>query len=365
MGKKAQPPARQYGELSRDLADKLRRAIASGEIPVGAKLPSNRELAARSNVSTVTARMAVLRLSREGILEIRKNTGTYVKSLPLATIPWARRTPQRLGVILSPWDTEQTPAWDSKSSLSEILRYVSRNECQVMIFSYPQWRKLADQKPDDMIVQNNLDTLVWFYTGPQDVRFILELERLNFRQLILNRRTFGIRAAAILHDEEAMAGDIVGRMTENERRNLLILSASRDIQPYAERMDALQKQLEQYGCYNPDSVLILPEAKRTGCFPRWTRSVLESELLRLRPRVVVDFTGYINPLSKIPDSFYEQLAHPRFISIAPPSAWECRRDFHYTCYNPGQQSVNRMIRRFLETDTWDKTVRLPYIRKEV
>lgn len=356
----------QYGELSRALIQELRKSIAAGELPVGTKLPSNRQLAERASVSQVTARMAVLQLAREGILEVRKNSGTYVKSLPREIIAGGCRKSQRIGVILSPWDTENTPAWDSRGSLSEILKYVSRNECQIMIFSYAQWRKHEAENPDDIITRNNLDTLVWFYTGPHEVRFILELERLNFRQLILNRRTFGIKATAILHDENTMAEDIVARLTEAERNSLLLISASRDVQPYADRMNALQKQLEKYGCYDPDSVLILPEAKKEGNFPEWTRFVLERELDRIRPKTVIDFAGYINYLSKIPDSFHAKIGKAHFISTAPPTAWECRKNFHYTCYDPEQQSVNKAIRQFFEKGTWSRTtIRLPYIRKEI
>ncbi len=354
-----------YGELSRALIRDLRKAISAGEYPIGSKLPSNRELAKQKEVSQVTARMAVLQLVREGLLEVRKNCGTYVRSIPSGSIPEKAGKPSRIGVILSPWDSENTPAWDSKGSLSEILKYVSRNECQIMIFSYSQWRKYAEKTPEDLITRNNLDTLVWFYTGPHEVRFILELERLHFRQLILNRRTFGLQTAAILLDEEAMAEDIPEILTKEERSSLLVISASTDIQPYADRVGALRRQLEKNSPLQSDFLLILPEARPEGNFPEWTRLVLKNELERLRPKAVVDFVGYINYLSSFPDSFFAGIGNPRFISTAPPTAWECRKDFHYTCYDPEQQAVNKAIRQFFEKGAPDRTIHLPYIRKEI
>ena len=354
-----------YGELSRALIRDLRKAISAGEYPIGSKLPSNRELAKQKEVSQVTARMAVLQLVREGLLEVRKNCGTYVRSIPSGSIPEKAGKPSRIGVILSPWDSENTPAWDSKGSLSEILKYVSRNECQIMIFSYSQWRKYAEKTPEDLITRNNLDTLVWFYTGPHEVRFILGLERLHFRQLILNRRTFGLQTAAILLDEEAMAEDIPEILTKEERSSLLVISASTDIQPYADRVGALRRQLEKNSPLQSDFLLILPEARPEGNFPEWTRLVLKNELERLRPKAVVDFVGYINYLSSFPDSFFAGIGNPRFISTAPPTAWECRKDFHYTCYDPEQQAVNKAIRQFFEKGAPDRTIRLPYIRKEI
>lgn len=354
-----------YGELSRALIRDLRKAISAGEYPIGSKLPSNRELAKQKEVSQVTARMAVLQLVREGLLEVRKNCGTYVRGIPSGSIPEKAGKPSRIGGILSPWDSENTPAWDSKGSLSEILKYVSRNECQIMIFSYSQWRKYAEKTPEDLITRNNLDTQVWFYTGPHEVRFILELERLHFRQLILNRRTFGLQTAAILLDEEAMAEDIPEILTKEERSSLLVISASTDIQPYADRVGALRRQLEKNSPLQSDFLLILPEARPEGNFPEWTRLVLKNELERLRPKAVVDFVGYINYLSSFPDSFFAGIGNPRFISTAPPTAWECRKDFHYTCYDPEQQAVNKAIRQFFEKGAPDRTIRLPYIRKEI
>lgn len=354
-----------YGELSRALVRELWKAVDAGDYPPGGKLPSHRQLARESGVSQVTARMAVLQLVREGLLEVRKNCGTYVRNIPRGSISEPVGRPSRIGVILSPWDTENTPAWNSKGSLSEILRYVSRNECQIMIFSYSQWRKYAENAPEELITRNNLDTLVWFYTGPHEVRFILELERRRFRQLILNRRTFGLRASAILLDEEGLAEDIPHHLTEQECASLLVISASTDIQPYADRVGALKNRLGKTGLLPEDFLLILPEARPEGNFPEWTRLVLKSELERIRPKAIVDFAGYINFLSQFPDSFFRTIGNPRFISTAPPTAWTCRRDFHYTCYDPEQQSVNKAIRQFFEKGSPGRTVRLPYIRKEI
>ena len=55
-----------HGELAKSLADKLRFYIADTPVPVGGRLPSNREIARCANVSQVTARMAVMSLLRVG-----------------------------------------------------------------------------------------------------------------------------------------------------------------------------------------------------------------------------------------------------------------------------------------------------------
>lgn len=62
----------------RGVEDALRRGVAEGRIPAGAKLPSTRELALELGVSRGTVTSAVEDLIADGLLETRPRTGTYV-----------------------------------------------------------------------------------------------------------------------------------------------------------------------------------------------------------------------------------------------------------------------------------------------
>lgn len=64
--------------LYRQIADQLRAAIQSGEYPVGAKLPTERELAASLGVSRPSVREALIALEVEGLVEVRISTGIFV-----------------------------------------------------------------------------------------------------------------------------------------------------------------------------------------------------------------------------------------------------------------------------------------------
>jgi GntR family transcriptional regulator len=54
--------------------------ILSGEFPVGAKLPSEEELIREFGVSRTTIRVTIQNLKLQGLLEIRRGRGTFVKS---------------------------------------------------------------------------------------------------------------------------------------------------------------------------------------------------------------------------------------------------------------------------------------------
>jgi GntR family transcriptional regulator, transcriptional repressor for pyruvate dehydrogenase complex len=69
--------------LYQTVAQQIRALIESGEYPPGARLPGERDLAQRFNVSRVTIREAEIALEAQGWLSIRTGSGVYVLPRPL------------------------------------------------------------------------------------------------------------------------------------------------------------------------------------------------------------------------------------------------------------------------------------------
>jgi GntR family transcriptional repressor for pyruvate dehydrogenase complex len=67
--------------IADEIAEDLRGQIASGEIPHGARLPAERDLAERYRVSGPTVREALQGLNAMGLLDVRHGSGTYVSAL--------------------------------------------------------------------------------------------------------------------------------------------------------------------------------------------------------------------------------------------------------------------------------------------
>jgi len=66
---------------SRKIARELREKIADGvTFPVGARLPSYRQLATEYGVAGNTAQAALKLLQDEGLIEVRRASGSYVRS---------------------------------------------------------------------------------------------------------------------------------------------------------------------------------------------------------------------------------------------------------------------------------------------
>lgn len=73
---------------SSEIAAEMRRAIESGQYRRFERLPASRDLAASFGVARNTLRDALYQLEKEGLLETRAGSGTYVRtSEPSDTIP--------------------------------------------------------------------------------------------------------------------------------------------------------------------------------------------------------------------------------------------------------------------------------------
>lgn len=63
------------------IAARIRLAVASGDLAEGDALPSVRQLAARLRINPATVVQAYRTLEREGFVEMRQGSGTYVRNV--------------------------------------------------------------------------------------------------------------------------------------------------------------------------------------------------------------------------------------------------------------------------------------------
>jgi DNA-binding LacI/PurR family transcriptional regulator len=105
----------------REIGRQLEQAIRSGEFSPAARLPGEKELARRYDVSFMTARRTVTSLVESGILERRGNSGTYVRDEAIE-----RLSSTILHVLV--------PAYDSPTCM-EII-----DHAQTAIDARPGWR---------------------------------------------------------------------------------------------------------------------------------------------------------------------------------------------------------------------------------
>jgi GntR family transcriptional regulator len=111
---------------SRRIADDLRSSIERGELAGGAKLPSERDLAARYGTARNTAREAIGILQREGLVVAQHGRGVFVRQrrplMRLGTSRYSRRLRGETG--LTPFRLEVTkqgrvPSTECRSVVQE------------------------------------------------------------------------------------------------------------------------------------------------------------------------------------------------------------------------------------------------------
>lgn len=100
----------------RQIADVLRARILSGELPPGARLPSERELTETYGAARGTVREAITLLRTEGHVEVEHGRGTLVRGQPIVRRRRAlsRIAPERRAAGIGPFladleDDERTP----------------------------------------------------------------------------------------------------------------------------------------------------------------------------------------------------------------------------------------------------------------
>ncbi len=80
-------------QIYEQVADQIRAAIGSGAYPAGSRLPSERDLAQRLNVSRPAVREAIGSLQNAGLVITRHGSGTYVTGARDAPADAARPIP--------------------------------------------------------------------------------------------------------------------------------------------------------------------------------------------------------------------------------------------------------------------------------
>lgn len=145
---------------SRRIADDLRTSIESGELAAGAKLSSERELAAQYGTARNTAREAIAILASEGLVVAHHGKGVFVRSrqplMRLGANRYSRRLREETG--LSPFRIEvmkqgRTPRAETRS-----------------VTHAPAPADVADRlglKPDSDVVHREN----WYYADDEPVQY--------------------------------------------------------------------------------------------------------------------------------------------------------------------------------------------------
>lgn len=119
--------------VSTEIVGQIETAIASGQLGVGDRLPSERELIERFGVSRVTVRDALRILEAYGLVEVRMGA----KGGAFVTAPSPHRLGEKLGHMLQmadvePWELEETRARLELAVLKPVVERASESDIRAL-----------------------------------------------------------------------------------------------------------------------------------------------------------------------------------------------------------------------------------------
>jgi GntR family transcriptional regulator len=118
--------------IVRQIVAEIRRQIASGELPVGAMLPTVRGLAQQLTINPNTVAKAYNELSAEGWLDARQSLGLFVapRRQRLSDAERARRLREAIHHFVGEIIALDYPAADVIEAVSEELRQFHANKIE-------------------------------------------------------------------------------------------------------------------------------------------------------------------------------------------------------------------------------------------
>lgn len=180
---------------SSEIAAKLRREISRGTLTARERLLPERELADVYSVSRSTIREALNKLAQEGLVEIKRGSGTYVTpdQTPMSDISQLVENARPLEMIdarfaLEPHLCRLAVLHARSMDLDAMERLVDAMEVDLLD---PIEFSTADKKFHSLLAQSTGNSLlIWFNTQITSVRNQEEWERM--RHLTLNVDTMAV-----------------------------------------------------------------------------------------------------------------------------------------------------------------------------
>lgn len=177
-------------------ADTIRRAIVTGGLPVGSRLPPERELAARLGVNRSTLRSALARLATERLVNVRQGSGCVVRDFTREAGPELLSVFARLGTSV---EEERAVAAD----LLFVRRSLARGVFERLPAKLPLAARVRLEAEVDRLghlIEAGADTLTIAEQDIAVIKVIVGLTKSRVLQLCINPLLAFVRAMPRLRE---------------------------------------------------------------------------------------------------------------------------------------------------------------------
>ncbi len=252
---------------------RIKEQIIAGEYPVGSRLPTEKELSEKYDVSVHTVRQAMALFSTEGVIQKIAGSGTFVQELP-GRAGGQKTSAKNIGVIV--WEQTQHIFPKVLHAVEGAIFSSGYHNIACNTGKDPQReREIIERLMAQGIRGFIISPISWDECCLENYRYIQEQ---NIPLVIINRRSREIRATSVLVNNEAAGYLATCRLLEAGHRRVGHLTSS-VMWPEltANRIAGYRRALDEFGVPFDEQLVVYdsgkgPEPGRDGAMELLSRS---------------------------------------------------------------------------------------------
>jgi len=233
-------------KLSSQIADAIEQKIRRSEIPVGQKLPPEKELSKTFNVCLVTLRKALSKLEAEGYIERRPSRGTIVINSSPAAMDLKRKN--AIGVILcaiTESDISDLPPFNG--ILKGIEQETKRREISLLL------KVIREDEKEPSFFGNEKNMMGLLVSGRMTFNHLKIIRKLGLPYILIgdlnyNEKKTEENTDVVTDDEFQVFYAATKRLVDSGHRRIAIMHSARDnAWWHAEKLRGYRQALMDFG----------------------------------------------------------------------------------------------------------------------
>jgi DNA-binding LacI/PurR family transcriptional regulator len=228
--------------LSEQVFSKVHRDIESGIFKPGEKLPPERELENKYNVSRITINRAMTKLKALGFINRRQGSGTFVSNNIVSRADQHEGVSKTLVKFISPGGTRKGDVYVRVGILEGIHDVLSRNEIDVTVNFY--------YSPEDYINQlakfdrpDSFGLVVWYYPCPEGDALLLKMKEMDYPFVLVDHYNPDMECDHVVTDNIDGAAQMVDYLAEKGHRRIVYITDDRNYTSLQDRQAGFIKAM--------------------------------------------------------------------------------------------------------------------------
>ena len=242
--------------LYKQIKDIVKKQILTGNWAVGERIPTEKELSQKFNVSRFTVRQSLMELTSEGYLQRQAGRGTFVKSWKdIQEHKRIRSGKKQIGLVLP---------YENYAHTGDIIKGV---ESEAKALGYRVVFVNSDHAADEWAIlhelyQEGLEGVIYYFEDVKNAeQNVIRLRELGFPFVLLDHHLVDITTDYVVSDNFMGAWYAANHLLELGHRKIGLLFNNRSMSSVVQRATGYRKALEMAGVPFKKELAILKDKK--------------------------------------------------------------------------------------------------------